>query len=172
MVKNNKMKYKISWLPKLIEFDENKEPLDKYIDGIYQIFVEEFINQGIYFKGERLGMKRLPKRDNKEATFYHIVSEGEDENNRNIDIERCARIKWPRAILASNYVGLKIWKNKRKNKKNLLIYFEEINYLIVIRLNPNEKLFWTAYPINKKHRKEKLLKEYHDYMKTMQKSPQ
>lgn len=166
------MNYSVSWLPKLIEYNPQIDNIDKYIEDIYQIYIEEFINQGIFFKGEKLALKKMPIRNGKEATFYHIVSEGEDEENRKIDIDRCARIRWPKAILASNYIGLKIWENKRKNKNNILVWFSEIEYLIVIRKNPNIKLLWTAYPVTKEHRKRKLQKEYKNYINKMQKSPQ
>ena len=172
MVKVNNMKNKQSWLPELITFNPSKNNIDEYIEGIYQIFVEEFINKGIYFKGERLKLKKIPMKNNKEATFYHMISEGEDENNRTIDLERCARIKWPRAILASDHKDLKIWTNKRKNKNNILVWYEEQKYLIVIRVNLNKKLFWTAYPVNRKHTEKKLKKEFEDYQKSIQKSPQ
>lgn len=166
------MNYSVSWLPKLIEYNPQIDNIDKYIEDIYQIYIEEFINQGIFFKGEKLALKKMPIRNGKEATFYHIVSEGEDEENRKIDIDRCARIRWPKAILASNYIGLKIWENKRKNKNNILVWFSEIEYLIVIRKNSNIKLLWTAYSVTKEHRKRKLQKEYENYINKMQKSPQ
>ena len=166
-----KMNYKISWLPELIEYGSKKNNQDEYIEAIYLIYKEEFINKGIYFRKEKLGLKRLPLRNGKEATFYHIISEGKDEEQRDIDLERCARIKWPRAILASDYVGLKIWENKRKNKRNILVWFPEKEYLIIIRKNPNEKLIWTAYPVTENHRKRKLQKEYEEYIHNMQKSP-
>ena len=165
------MQYKISWLPKLIEYNPNTGSIDEYIEGIYQIFVEEFINQGIYFQGEKLGLKRLPLRNGKETTFYHIVSEREDENNRSLDLNRCARIKWPKAIIESNYVGLRIWENKRKHKKNIVIWLIEVDYVIIIRKNPNEKLLWTAYPITHDHTRRKMQKEYEEYVNNMQKSP-
>ena len=150
------MKYNVSWLPKLIEFDSSKEDLNEYIEKVYKIFVEDYINQGVFFKNEKLGLKRIPLRNGKEATFYHIVSEGEDEENRAVNLDRCARIRWAKAILESNYVGLKIWENKRRRKKNILVWFTEKDYLVVIRKNPNQKLFWTAYPVTREHTKEKL----------------
>ncbi len=172
MVKVNNMEYKHSWLPELIIFNPVKSNLDEYVEGIYQIFIEEFINNGLYYNGERLNLKKFPMREGKEATFYHMISEGEDENNRSIDLERCARIKWPRAILASNHKDLKIWPNKRKNKKNILVWYEEQKYLIVIRVNANKKLFWTAYPVNRKHTEDKLRKEFEEYQNSIQKSLQ
>lgn len=99
------------------------------------------------FQKDKLGLKKLPLRDGKEVTFYHIVSEGENENNRNLDLNRCARIKWSKAIIESNYVGLRVWKNKRKHKKNIIIWLTKADYVIIIRKNSNEKFLWTAYLI-------------------------
>ena len=52
-----------------------------------------------------------------------------------------------------------IWENKRKHKKNIIIWLTEVDYVIVIRKNPNEKLLWTAYPITHDHTKRKMQKE-------------
>ncbi|MNH30689.1 hypothetical protein D3C79_909980 [compost metagenome] len=45
---------------------------------------------------KRLGLKRHPVIQGKEATFWHMISEGNDEAERLPDLRRCERIRWPR----------------------------------------------------------------------------
>jgi hypothetical protein len=157
--------YIVSWLPDLVKYDSSKMTLDQYIEALYEYFKQDFIYTKPKFNGEELALKKYPLRDNKEATFYHITTKGEDEENRIFEIERCERIRWAKSILESDYIGLKIWENKRKNKKNILIWFDEMEYIVIIRKMPTYKMFWTAYPVTEPHRKIKLQKEYEKYMK-------
>jgi len=50
--------------------------------------------------GKRLGLKRHPMTQNKEATFWHMIQEGSVESERIPDIRRCERIRWPRPSVA------------------------------------------------------------------------
>ena len=56
--------------------------------------------------------------------------------------------------------------NVRKVKDRLLIYHEEEEkYLVVLEIRQDYALLWTAYPIERQHTEEKLLKEYEDNKK-------
>src|SRR5574344_485125 len=113
--------FNFSWLPELIKYD-SKTSWDDYIESIYRHFKREFIDSKPIFKGETLALKKHPGRNGKEATFYHITTEGEDEDAREFDPLRCERARWPKAIIEDDYVGLKIWENTRYNKKNIVIW--------------------------------------------------
>lgn len=158
------IRFNVQWLPDLIKYNP-ETTWDEYIEGIYQYFKEDFIDTKLVYKGETLALKRFPERMGKEATFYHITTKGDDEEIRLSDLPRCERIRWPKAIIESNYVGLKIWENQRKTKKNIVIWFEEKEYLIIIRKNATYKMFWTAYPVTEDHTKRKLQREYENFQK-------
>ena len=103
----------------------------------------------------------------KEATFWHMTSEGKDEATRNPDLRRMERIKWPAALINdSTHPYLKVWENKRSNKTNVLIYHEQEGYLVVLRKGSDYLIPWTAYLIIYRNRKERLLKEYEAYIKS------
>ena len=153
------IKYSVSWLPDLVTYNSNTS-WDEYIEALYQYFKQDFIDTKITFRGQHLRFKEYPLRGGKVSTFYHITTEGDDEENRIFDIARCERIRWPKPIIESNYAGLKIWENKRGTEENILIWFDIVEYLIVIRKRKTYNIFWTAYPVTEPYRKKKLQKEY------------
>ena len=154
-------------LPNLIELDEFNGDFLKYLEAVYECFKRDFIINRPIFRGVRLGLKKYPLFQEKEATFWHMTSEGEDEANREPDLRRMERISWPAAMInKSEHPYLKVWENTRANKTNILIFHEEENYLVVLRKAKDYILPWTAYLIEYKSRKEKLLKEYEVYIKS------
>lgn len=154
-------------LPNLIELDEFNGDFLKYLEAVYECFKRDFIINRPIFRGVRLRLKKYPLFQEKEATFWHMTSEGEDEANREPDLRRMERISWPAAMInKSEHPYLKVWENTRANKTNILIFHEEENYLVVLRKAKDYILPWTAYLIEYKSRKEKLLKEYEVYIKS------
>ena len=154
-------------LPPLVKY-ENFESDDDFLNTLYEYFRQDFILDKPKYKNNPLRLKRMPIRDNREATFYHITTKGENEENRQIDIPRAERIRWIKPIIESNDKTLMIWENKRKNEENILILHEKENFLIVLRKRQNGLMFWTAYYVDKCYKK-KLINEhnkYHNKLKT------
>lgn len=153
-------------LPELITLEEYGGNFSVYLEAVYELFKRDFINQRPVFRGVRLGLKKHPLESGKEATFWHMTSEGEEESSRKPDLRRMERIKWPAVLInGSEHPYLRVWENTRKNKTNILIYHEKENYLVVLRKGTDFLIPWTAYLISYKNRKEKLLKEYEAYKK-------
>ena len=63
-------------LPELIELSQYGGNFASYLEAIYEIFVQDFIRNKPSFRGVRLRLKKYPVTDGKEATFWHITSEG------------------------------------------------------------------------------------------------
>jgi len=154
-------------LPELIELSDYGGIFATYLEAVYELFKQDFIDKRPTFRGTRLGLKRLPLYKDKEATFWHMTSEGENEENRTPDLRRLERIRWPAKLInESEHPYLKVWENSRSTKTNILIYHEAEKYLVVLRRHKNYILPWTAYLINYKSRENKLLKEYETYIKS------
>lgn len=75
-------------LPDLIELSEFGGDFNKYLEAVYECFKQDFIDKRLVFRGTRLGLKKHPLSQNKEATFWHMTSEGDDEATRIPDMRR------------------------------------------------------------------------------------
>ena len=154
-------------LPELIELSQFGGNFTKFLEAGYEVFVNEFVHKKPSFRGMRLGLKKYPLTDGKEATFWHMTSEGEDENNRLPDLRRLERIKWPSHLINnSEHPYLKVWENTRGTKKNILILHEEESYIVILRRGNGYLLPWTAYLIEHEWRKKKFIREYEAYIKS------
>lgn len=154
-------------LPPLVKY-ENFESDDDFLDALYEYFRQDFIVDKPKYQNIPLRLKRMPLRNNREATFYHITTKGTSEENRQIDILRAERIRWIKPMIESNDGTLMTWENTRKNEENILILHEKENFLIVLRKRKNGLMFWTSYYVDKCYKK-KLINEYnkfHNKLKT------
>jgi len=157
------MTSKPDWLPDLILYENYGGNWDDFLNDIYEYYLEDFVRNKPTFMNQELSVKRHPKIRGKEATFWHIVSEGKDESEIP-NIRRCEAIRWPKAII-ENYPNslIKFWKNTRKGEERICLWLESLNYLVILAERRDYILFWTAYCITRKHRREKLQKEYEKY---------
>jgi hypothetical protein len=155
-----------SWLPRLLIFDDFHGDWSRYLDAIYACFKIDFMDSKPNYRGTLLSIKRQPVTDGKESTFWHIISEGDDEENRNPDLRRCERIRWPRPIIDnSTEPTIKVWENERQGERRICLWLEENEYLVILAKRTGYILFWTAYPVTQPHRKHKLQKEYEGFKK-------
>jgi len=151
-------------LPELITLEEFGGNFNYFLEAVYEVFKEDFIDKKLTFRGTRLGLKKVPYFKDKEATFWHMTSEGEDEENRIPDLRRMERIRWPNPlIINSEHQYLKVWRNQRNGKDRILIFHENESYLLILADRGEYILPWTTYIIEKNHKKRKLLKEYEAY---------
>jgi len=154
------------WLPPLVLFETYNGDWDRYLDVLYNFFKKDFIVSKPLYKGQKLALKRHPVLKGKEATFWHLISEGKYEEDRLPDLRRCERIRWPRPIIDhAGDVEIKVWENKRKSEKRVCLWLEDHEYIVILAKRRDYILLWTAYPVTKTHQKLKLRKEYEDYKK-------
>jgi len=159
----SKFRKDISWLPELILLEDYNGDWEKYNDALYEIFRNDFIINKQIFKKMPVSIKTT-LTNGKEETFWHITSEKGE-------LERCKRIKWPKAIL-DNYSDsvIRIWRNERpRGRYNVLLWLafdnnDEYDYLVVLGERKGYFHFITAYTIEFSHRKRKLMKEYLEYI--------
>jgi len=160
------MNNKVEWLPDLVLFKDYSGNWEKYLEALYDYFKKDFVNDKPIFRGRRLALKRHPIIEGKEATFWHLISEGKQEKERLPDFRRCERIRWPRPIIEHSEESiLKIWENKRKGETRICIWYENEEYLVILAKREKYILLWTAYLVKRAHQKKKLQKEYEDYKK-------
>lgn len=155
-----------NWLPPLIPLSDYEDDWERYLEALYTSFKQDFIDSRPLFKGRKLGLKRHPLEQGKEATFWHFISEGRQEANRVPDLRRCERIRWPRPIIENvDAPVIKLWENKRRNEKRILLWLVEQEYLVVLVERKGYLLPWTAYLVTEEHRRRKLQQEYENFKK-------
>ena len=159
------MDLEITWLPEVIQLQSFEGNWDKYFEFIYKVFVKDFIESRPVYEGRKLNLKKLPTYEGKDATFWHIISEGDIEDSRIPNLRRCERIRWPRPIIENSADPVvKIWQNNRKGKVRICLLLDPANYIVILDRRANYDLFWTAYPVDWPHQKRKLIKEYEAYI--------
>lgn len=155
------MTEQIAWLPALALFEEYGGDWNRYLDALYAFFKRDFIDSRPAYNGVTLALKRHPVIQNKEATFWHIISEGDSEADRLPDMRRCERIRWPRPVIEhSDDTAIKIWANERRGEKRICLWLEDAEYLVILAERKGYILLWTAYAVEQEHSKKKLRKEY------------
>jgi len=155
-----------TWLPDLVQLTEYGGNWNRYVRALYQYYRSDFVDSQPSFRGLVVQRKVRPVEQGKEATFWHLISEGKAEQDRTPDIRRCERVRWPRPII--EYVDepeIKVWENKRKRDTRVCIWFEDAEYLVVLAVRKGYLLLWTAYPVTRSHSKRKLRREYEAYTK-------
>jgi hypothetical protein len=155
------------WLPSLVLLEDYDGDWDKYLVVLYDIFKFDFIDSQCKYRGIKIAIKRHPQIDDKEATFWHLISEGGIETERTPDFRRCERIRWPKPIIENVPDGsVKVWQNKRRSETRMCLWLEEAEFLVILTERKNYLLLWTAYPVTENHRKRKLQKEYESTLKS------
>jgi hypothetical protein len=151
-----------SWLPTLIYLNSHGGNWDRYLDAVYGVFCLCFIGTNLTFNGKRVGLKRHPVEKGKEATFWHLISDGKIEEDRVPDMRRCERIGWPRAIIDNcGDRCLKTWSELVNGKNQRIhIFCEEAEYLFVLADRGEYVLPWTAFTVERPHQQRRLLERW------------
>lgn len=164
------------WLPAPIPFSDFGTDVNKYLDHLYSIFKNDFINSRLFYNGKPVLF------DNREinsypACFWHLVTEDkvydcERESVENLSLLRCERICWIRPIIVNHTHGaVSVWENIRGKKVNTIFFVEDCDYVVVLSNIKNKFYIVTAYHVNYQLRKEKLIKERNGYTKMQKPSP-
>lgn len=156
-----------NWLPPLVLLADYGGDWEAYQENLYIFFKEDFINSKPLFRGTKLSLKRHPLFQDKEATFWHITSEGITESERTPDLRRCERIRWLRSIIENaDDPTIKLWENQRKGETRICLWLEEQEYIVILAKRKDYILLWTAYLVTRTHQKQKLQREYEAYEKS------
>lgn len=160
----------IDWLPPLVLINDFGGNWNAYLEAIYAFFKQDFIDTKPVFRGRRLGLKRYPLTNGKEATFWHMTSEGKDEADRIPDLRRCERIRWPKPVIEhSEDTKVKYWIAVKRNENRIHLWLAEEDYVVVLADRKGFLLPWTAFVVTRNHTRRKLQKEYESYWKAMAK---
>lgn len=153
----------LEWLPELVLFNDYSGNWAHYLAVIYQHFRDDFVENKPSFQGVRLGLKKHPVIDGKEATFWHMISEGEKEAERIPNFRRCERIRWAKSVIERDGDPVKIWREPRNGENRIHLWLESESYLVVLNERNGYILPWTAYVVEREHEKTKLNRRWEKY---------
>lgn len=152
-------------LPALVLLQHYGGEWTLYETALYEYFCQDFVTNRPDFRGRKLGLKRHPMEKDKEATFWHFISEGAVESERIPNLRRCERIRWPRPLIhdsESDYV--KVWRQFRNGEPRIAIAVIDFSYVVILAERSGQNgvyyLPWTAYCVEKDHQRLKLEKEW------------
>lgn len=168
-------------LPELMLFSGN---WDEYINAIYEVFKNDFLDNKTRFNKLDVNIKWRPVYQDRPSTFYHITHEGKDESNRTPDIRRCERVPWVKPVIdnCQNW-DLKYWPQKRRGRNRICIWLNldenvkpeqdfENHYFIILEKRKEFFLLWSTFMPKYPHDIRAKQKEYNKWFVKMQKSPE
>lgn len=160
----------LDWLPGLILFEDYNRQWNEFLEAVYSAFHGDFVAKRPLFQGVAVYTRYHPAYEGKGATFWHLISEGKEEEERIPDFRRCERIRWPRALIECNdAVRVKVWetgrgRNKQKEKR-VICALEDFSYVVILALSGKHYRLITAYNVEYKNRRDRLRKEYEDFLR-------
>lgn len=154
-----------TWLPTLVKLDDHDGEWCRYEDAVYAVFRRDFIESRVVFRSDsvRIGAQRI---DEKERTFWHVTSEGNVESNRTPDLRRCERIGWVRAIIDHECdPAVLSWPEVRGRNFRHVLWLKDRLFAVILEKRPGCWWLWTAYPTDRRHTREKLMRDYEAWKK-------
>jgi hypothetical protein len=155
----------IPWLPCLILFESCGGNWAQYVEVVYGHFKRDFVDSKPLFRGTRMGLKRYPMEQGKEATFWHLTSEGKVEADRLPDLRRCERICWPKLLIEKVPSDeVRVWLQRRKGEDRIAIAPSDFSYIVVLAERQGRNgvyhIPWTAFYVEFEHDRRNYEKEW------------
>jgi hypothetical protein len=158
----------MNWLPPLLTL-QGCGGWTGLLEAAHQRYLEDFFYTLPRFIGRAIKLRRTPVTDSKEAAFWHLIQEGESEDDRTPSMERCERIAWVRALIeaAGDATRVRLWSSMRQTgrgpKLHWVIALPDFSYMVVLRDDGETLLLLTAYPVERERRRLKLKREYEEW---------
>ena len=138
-------------LPSRLEWRMFGGDFSKYEEALYEVFKRDFLRIPLTYMGKPVDIIHEKYYNRKERSFWHIISEGDEDINRSLNIERCASLPWARPLIEddNSCEKYRTWvKFHDKSKKDrYYIWCTEVNYMVILEdRNIHYKLI-TAYNV-------------------------
>lgn len=138
--------------PPIVPFDGD---WSAYLDSIYELYLAGIVRTPIHLHGKPVRARYNPDTAGKGFSFWHVISEGDTEDQRTPDLRRCERIRWIAWIIdraANGDAQLLSWRSQRtlsRGTKERLVLFCDVNmYAVVLEERETYFLLITAYPVS------------------------
>lgn len=149
--------------PDLMPFSGN---WTTYVESVYARYHADLVENTTSLWGRPVKLRWNPTTNGKPFNFWHVVSEGEEEDERLPDLERCSRIAWIAWVIQCCDRGLdcvRWWLSERSTSRGrsarLVLWAHEHEYVVILEPRDGFALLVSAYPVRGR-RTEKLAKEH------------
>lgn len=150
-------------LPALILFNGDWEA---YVDQVYSQYLDDIVTTPKIFRGKPVKARYNPATDGKGFSFWHLISEGSNEDDRTPDIRRCERISWIGWVIEQADSENPRIKNlvttrtvRGRTTERLVLWCEDAEFVVILEERTQYFHLVTAYSVSG-HRAEKLKKEW------------
>ncbi len=138
----------------------------EFEDALYERFRRDFLGPTWHWEGKRVGLKAHPLRNGREATFYHLTTNGTEEASRTLDLARAERIGWIRPLIEKaerEPTQVRRWLERRGRQERIHLATPSFDYLVVLTDRGEYVLPWTAYFVAKLHSRRKLRSRWEQF---------
>lgn len=130
-------------------------PTEEQLDHLYSIFLNDFVTNPIFIHGVKLkfnnNKSKHPICRGKFQAFEHLITrESKYSNKRNFDPLRANKIHWIKPII-QNHLDPRVKyfeEYNHNNQKQLFFWFQEKNFIVIVREIKPDFLLITAYSVD------------------------
>jgi len=156
-------------LPDIILLDDFNGAWNEYVEALYNRFKQDFVIKKPTFLGKNVDIIHEKFYQNKERSFWHIISTGGTDDDRLPDMERCEKIGWAKALILDdgNCSDYKLWIRycDKSKRDRYYIMCAENNYLVILEDRNSHFKIITAYCVEE-YMVKKYLADYARYQQT------
>lgn len=138
-------------LPSRLEWKMFRGDATRYKDALYSVFQRDFLSGTLKFKGKNVDIIHEKFFEGKERSFWHVISEGDADVDRELDTERCASLPWARALIEDNGEcdQFRIWKkwHDKSNRNRYYIWCVAVSYMVILEDRETHFKLITAYNV-------------------------
>jgi hypothetical protein len=134
--------------PDLVPFSGSDWPA--YERQIYELFRADFLVTPVTWRGQPVTIQREPLLNGKEEGFWHLTTETGPSGkvgDRYPDLERCARIRWVKAILTAPANEVRTFGQMRGTYQHFGIALPDFSYIVFLRQWPKAVQLKAAYNV-------------------------
>lgn len=161
-----------AWLPEELHYGDYHGDWERFLSDVYAVFERDFKQSKPSYQG-RLIIFDSKIENAKEAAFWHIIQREDPKSHEKVpDLRRCERMPWPRPMIEHPAdSAISVWENIRNKQTRVLIWLEQLDYLVVLARMPKVTILVTAYCTNIPSMHADLIQERDEYYQKMQKPP-
>lgn len=138
-------------LPSRLEWKMFRGDAERYKNALYGIFQRDFLSGILQFQGKNVDIIHEKFFEGKERSFWHIISEGNEDTDRELNTERCASLPWAKPLIEDDgkCEYYRIWTkwHDKTNRNRYYIWCTAVDYMVILEDRDTHFKLITAYNV-------------------------